>query len=154
MVLIWIMIVLAAVIFGVGIFLDIKYILCVNKDNHKDAERAIAYAGYYSVLSMILLFVICAVGFNHSKVELDRSYFGLLAALGSLVLIPFLIIADIKQIRYIKSLSDNEKEKQGLSMKDRTPLIAVVIVLLIINFGLLGLNIEEFIYVFSGLLKM
>lgn len=154
MVLIWIMIVLAVAIFGVGLYLNINYIICVSKEKYKKAEKAIAYAGYYAVLSMILLFVICAVGFNHTKVELERSYFGLFGACVSLILIPFLVIADIKQIRYIKGLSDAEKEKQGLSMKDRTPLIAVIIVLLIINFGLMGLNIEEFIYVFQGLLQM
>lgn len=154
MALIWIMIILALAIFGFGLYLDIKYIVCVYKGKYEKGEKIIAYAGYFSVLSMILLFIICALGFNHTEVELDRSYFGLLGACGSLILIPFLILADIKQIKYIKGLSEKEKTEKNLSMKDRTPLIAVISVLVIINFGLIGLNIEEFIYVFSGLISM
>lgn len=154
MALIWIMFILSLIIFGFGLVLNIRYIYFVFKSSNEKAEKALAVSGYFQVLSMILLFLIYAFGYNHSSVKLEREYYGLFACFGVLLLIPFLVIADIKQMKWIKSLSDENKKNTGISMKDRTPLIAVIIVLSLLNMGLVGLNIEAFVYVFQGLLAM
>ena len=147
-----IMLLIALAIVGVYIFFIIKYMLSVHNEEHRRAEKSIAIAGYYSIASMILLFFIVWFGFKNNVVTLERNYYGLFAVFASLAYIPFLIIYDIKQVRWIKGLSDKEQLEYGISIKDRMPLIVVIAILSIINVALVGLCIESFIYVFQGLL--
>ncbi|MGM9972359.1 MAG: hypothetical protein ACI35W_08115 [Anaeroplasmataceae bacterium] len=139
--------ILAILIFGDHLGLIIKYIVDVFSENNVKSEKTLAYAGYISILSMILLFVLYYVTSSldyYNEVE-SINYYGLFAMIGVVLIAPALILADIKQIRWIKALSSSEREAYNIGLKDRTPLVYVILALIIINLALFGMNVEFFI---------
>lgn len=140
-------------IFAFYMFLVIKYIILVAYDENVRAERYAAYTGYLGVAAAIILFLLICFGFKNSIVDNDCSeYYGLIAAIGALAILPEYILFDIKQIKWIKGLSLDEQKKYGVSVKDRIPLIVVMSIILIINMGLFGLIVERFIFVIQGII--
>lgn len=145
--------VVACLVFAALIVLLLKYIFNVNYMEHVKAEKNIAIAGYYSILSMIALFLLIAFGYKNDVVDIERNYIGLVSIALSAVLLPFLVIYDIRQIRWIKDLTPDEQKSYGISIKDRRPLIIIISILVIVNFALIGLCIESLIYVIQGIVS-
>lgn len=144
---------LTLAVFGLYIFLCAGYVWHIFNDNNQKAERFIAYAGYYAIAAMIALFLIFAFGFKNSIVGLDRKYYGLFLAFAGFIVLPPMIIADYKQIKWIKQLTLDEQKEFGISVKDRLPLIIVVSILTLIVLALFGICVERFIYVLEGLIN-
>lgn len=147
LVVLWLLIILSVGSFGLFLTFIIKYIIDVFNYKNEKAEKSIAYTGYSAIVSMIILFVIY---FLYSKLEfyheLDGiSFYGLFALILGVFIVPFTVIADIKQLKWIKSLSVSECEAKNISMKDRKPLIIVIVALTLINLALIGINLEYFI---------
>ena len=145
--------ILTLAIFGLYIFLCAGYVWHIFNDNNQKAERFIAYAGYYAIFAMISLFLIFSFGFKNSIVGLDKKYYGLFAAFGGFLVLPPMIIADYKQIKWIKALTIDEQKEYGISVKDRLPLIIVISILALIALALFGICVERFIYVLEGLIN-
>ncbi len=146
-----IMLILAIALYASHLVLYIRYMLNVAMGENIKAEKSLAIAGYYSIATFIVSFIILTAGYKHTVVKLEYDFLGLLSVLGMLVIAPFLIIMDIKQIKWIKSLSKERSEEIGINLKDRRPLIFVLLVLATINIALLGMNIAAFSFIAAAI---
>ncbi len=142
---------LSLALFACHMYFIVKYIVLIAREENIKAEKYVAYSGYFGVVVMIIQFILSATAFKNDVVELEYTYLGLLAALGAVVVLPFLIIYDIKQQKFIKKLSSDEQKKYNISTKDRLPLVGVISALMIISMALFGLCAEAYIYVMQGL---
>ncbi len=138
---------ISLLVFGFNLFFIIKYIVKVFKGDNIKAEKNIAYAGYSAILAMIVLFL---VYYLFSTIELyheieEVTYYGLILLVAIIPVIILLLISDLKQISWMKGLSTSERETLNVGLKDRKPLVYVMIVLLLITTSLFGLNFEKFI---------
>lgn len=138
-------------LFAFHMFFTCKYIYLVAAEKNLKAEKYIAYSGYFGVAVMVIQFVIASLCFKNDVVELDYSYLGLIAGAGAVIILPFLIIYDIKQQLWIKRLSLEDKKKYDVSSKDRLPLVIVVSALVVISMALFGLCLEAYIYIMQAL---
>ncbi|MCR5706092.1 MAG: hypothetical protein K6G48_04795 [Acholeplasmatales bacterium] len=139
------------VVFALHMYFVIKYIVKIYYYDNVKAEKYIAYAGYFGVAAMVLQFIFGTVALENDVVELEHSYIGLVVGLGAIFVIPFLVIADLKQQKWIKNLSIADQKKYNISLKDRMPLIIVIAALVVISFALFGFVIEGYCYIMDGL---
>jgi len=139
------------IIFALHMYFIIKYMLKVYYYDNVKAEKYVAYAGYFGVAAMVLQFIFGTVALENDIVELEHSYIGLAIGLLAFAVIPFLVITDIKQQKWIKNLSAADQKKYNISIKDRMPLIIVISALLVISFALFGFVIEGYCYIMDGL---
>ena len=143
--------IVSILIFLVHMYFIARYIISIYYYKNVAAEKYVAYSGYFGVAAMVTQFLLATVALENDVVELEHTYYGMAAAAGALVVLPFLIIADLKQQRWIKELSLDDQKKYNISLKDRTPLIAVISALVVISFALFGFVIEGYIYIVQGL---
>ncbi len=127
------------------------FFYCKNtyKKKYREAEKNIMISGYLLIGTMVLMFILLAVGYDaeRTNVELDLSYNSLWFTFIALPICAILIFADLKTQKWVKSLTVDHKKGKASHTEGMKAMIFVIAALVIVNIALYCVHCESFFYI-------